>query len=68
MWQTKAQQNNIELQMQALAVRNAQAKAQEYALGASASVDLVDKSADKNSVVTVTTVQPKPAKQQHDRL
>lgn len=40
-WQTKAQQNNIELQMQALAVRNAQAKAQEYALGASASVDLV---------------------------
>lgn len=40
-WQTKAQQNNIELQMQALAVRNAQTKAQEYALGASASVDLV---------------------------
>lgn len=40
-WQTKAQQNNIELQIQALAVRNAQAKAQEYALGASASVDLV---------------------------
>lgn len=40
-WQTKAQQNNIELQMQALAVRNAQVKAQEYALGASASVDLV---------------------------
>ena len=40
-WQTKAQQNNIELQMQALAVRNAQAKAQEYALGASAFVDLV---------------------------
>ena len=40
-WQTKAQQNNLELQMQALAVRNAQAKAQEYALGASASVDLV---------------------------
>ena len=40
-WQTKAQQNNIDIQMQALAVRNAQAKAQEYALGASASVDLL---------------------------
>ncbi len=40
-WQAKAQQNNIELQMQALAVQNAQAKAREYALGASASLDLV---------------------------
>ena len=40
-WQAKAQQNNMDIQMQALAVRNAQAKAQEYALGASASVDLV---------------------------
>ena len=40
-WQTKAQQNNMDIQMQALAVRNAQAKAQEYALGASASVDLL---------------------------
>ena len=40
-WQTKAQQNNMDIQMQALAVRNAQAKAQDYALGASASVDLL---------------------------
>ncbi len=40
-WQAKAQQNNMDIQMQALAVRNAQAKAQEYAIGASASVDLL---------------------------
>ena len=40
-WLEKAKQNNIEMQMQALAVQNAQAKAQEYTLGASASLDLV---------------------------
>ena len=40
-WQAKAQQNNMDIQMQALTVRNAQAKAQEYAIGASASVDLL---------------------------
>ena len=41
MWQAKAQEHNIELQMQALSVQTAQAKSQEYTLGASASVDLV---------------------------
>ncbi len=40
-WQAKAQEHNIELQMQALSVQTAQAKSQEYTLGASASVDLV---------------------------
>lgn len=40
-WLAKAQQNNLEQQMQSLAVQNAQAKAQEYRLGASASLDLV---------------------------
>ena len=40
-WLEKAKQNNIETQMQALAVQNAQAKAQEYTFGASASLDLV---------------------------
>ena len=41
MWLEKAKQNNIELQMQALSVQTAHAKAKEYTLGASASVDLV---------------------------
>lgn len=40
-WLEKAQKGNIELQMHQLTVQNAQAKANEYALGASASVDLV---------------------------
>ena len=40
-WLEKAKQQNLELQMQALAVQNAQAKAQEYAMGASTTVDLV---------------------------
>lgn len=40
-WLEKAKQNNIELHMQALSVQTAHAKAKEYTLGASASVDLV---------------------------
>lgn len=41
LWLDKAQSQNIELKMQTLAVQNAQAKAEEYALGASATLDLV---------------------------
>ena len=40
-WLDKARNNNIELKLQSLAVQNAQAQANEYALGASASLDLV---------------------------
>ncbi len=40
-WLSKARQNNLELKMQNLSLQNAQAKANEYALGASASLDLV---------------------------
>ena len=41
LWLDKAQSQNIEIKMQTLAVQNAQAKAEEYALGASATLDLV---------------------------
>ena len=40
-WLDKARNNNIELKLHSLAVQNAQAQANEYALGASASLDLV---------------------------
>lgn len=40
-WLAKAEHNNLEQQLQALAVQSAQAKAQEYAQGASTSLDLV---------------------------
>ena len=40
-WLEKARNQNTELRMQSLAVQNAQAKANEYALGASASLDLI---------------------------
>ena len=40
-WLEKARNHNTELRMQSLAVQNAQAKANEYALGASASLDLI---------------------------
>ena len=41
LWLDKAQSQNVELKMQTLAVQNAKAKAEEYALGASATLDLV---------------------------
>ena len=40
-WLDKARNHNIELKLHSLAVQNAQAQANEYAIGASASLDLV---------------------------